>query len=423
MNRLLLVTCGPVATLGSTTLALDSSTTSIPTCDRAARDLYTSPAWAETDQFGAPRMSPLDPEPGLIEQVPTWLDSSMSITMPRTKLGSTTDSNVFEVHHHPDWVIKYHGFCTAIEEPVDATIREAFFLDLINQRDQGIANKLIYFSSGTPTDRLTRSERFPTVSRGRCENGHPFPIIRYMISTRVGKPLNSMVRGRMGLPFDQAIEYGISMFRLLSRLHALNVIHGDIHGGNIALSEAANPANSLVLIDFGRAEIDSEGDMTNTETDDEIYCHGHSSHWESRGMTPRISFRDDAFRATLVLAVLVHGYKHKDALEILCEVDDDVAGEARYMEVKGKVNFFDWSEEIRKDEVRSVFVKFDLEKLLGGHENTDDIRNLFGDILDHIRALELHETPDYDQIVFWLEEIKRLAAEQIDSDSEITVVL
>jgi hypothetical protein len=166
------------------------------------------------------------------------------------------------------------------------------------------------------------------------------------------------------------LTIGIKLLNILEKLHNQGgVVHGDIHTGNVCLSESDD--EKLVLIDFARARFVSE-----TQTDERIrasqsWNDAFLSPWEIDGFIS--SRRDDVFRALLVTAVLINGHEY---YEYLSGQNDEISTS---MTIKQTENLFIYPGTIESSNDSYV------------NERSDMVQNL-QKALEHSRSL--HSTSD-----------------------------
>jgi serine/threonine protein kinase len=193
---------------------------------------------------------------------------------------------------------------------------------------------------------------------------------------------------------------GIELFDLLEKIHSIRIIHGDIHGSNIAFRN-----DKLVLIDFGRGTIGPDDmDIGIHEevlpTTANLKCHPSVSLWETVRIQPALSYRDDAFRAALVLGLMVHGPQHRLARKNLC--GDSSRAYHEYLQSR---NVLDGSVFVRSKRYDLL-----LSKVLPTMDSTEHkaISEHFAEMLRHIRELAYGEVPDYNRVKAELIAIQRI---------------
>jgi serine/threonine protein kinase len=372
----------------------DSAVPPIPDSDSDAIDYYTSDAWASVDPFGQTRFVPaVTIWRKYEERVPVSLFGVSKIHLQAPAISQTRHTAVYALTISPDWVIKYHAYCEdTVEDRVESTLRESYFMNLVYSRFPDVTTRMLYFSrSFTPShpSRVKLNTR-----RLLCDTGDA-PSVRYMISERVGKTILERVDKEDVIPFTEAIGYAIQIFSLLEKIHSIRVVHGDIHSGNIAVR-----GSELVLIDFGRGRIgpDSIDALLHEEiepTHRNSNCHGMYTPWESIKAQSDLSYRDDAFRAALVLAVMIHGDEHREVQGAICGTKPTEDQFLEYHRLKASLNFFDLSVTVG-GEVHD----FSLARATPGIKPNDRtfIADRLGDLLSYIRSLNYGDLPDYNVI-------------------------
>jgi serine/threonine protein kinase len=64
-------------------------------------------------------------------------------------------------------------------------------------------------------------------------------------------------------PMYTAVSFGIEVVKGLKKLHSLDIVHGDIHSGNVLLQvdKETKCTRGIKFVDFGRA-LRSQGSLT-----------------------------------------------------------------------------------------------------------------------------------------------------------------
>lgn len=359
------------------------------------------------DEYGRVHLAPLigtfDWEQ-LVEEIPLWIFDRDELTTLITTLGpvlSQGASMVYTIPGYPQVVIKYQAYCGDLYfQPVEGIPNEARFLQLLS--GTGIANKYLYFSRGVelPANLVqVPPGKLRTVTK--CDprtSLRDTPLIRYLITERVGKSLAQVLREGGPVPIDRAIGIGTEMLKLIQRIHRMDIIHGDVHPGNFAYS--LGDSNQLLLIDFGRANIiddlipRSDPPVPSPLTTDDVQCHAYTSPWESRRLKP--SFRDDLFRVLLVMAELIHGPAFPSAMSTICAGNEYLSV---YWVLKMEENFFDVGVPclVSPGGRARKIVNFFLSKTLVGESKKNEIliAKYFRQLLREVRSLGMNEKPDY----------------------------
>lgn len=318
-----------------------------------------------------------------------------------------------------DSVIKYGLFCPSSDDPIEPLLVEAFFLEYIARVIPGVrvSNRVMFFSRGSTVIDLKKQLFFPRgkgkldIRRNECDNSSAVPIVRYLITERVGSSLLDFFRSFRNSTersiFRYALEIGIKVFDLLETIHTHNIVHGDIHGGNIAWDKS-HPGDRLLLIDFGRARIinpvvDAKSVppmydwRRSTNAADYPFCHGYFTPWTMFGI--QTSFRDDAFRALMMISSFIHGLKLISVQESLCE-DEDINHRRAYYWIKNIANIFDFQINLTNDSsINSINYLFnDALQTAGLTIFSSQIHKLLGRATTSVRKLSPFEKPDYEGI-------------------------
>ncbi len=351
------------------------------------------------------------------------------------------DVGVYVIGNADEYVIKYYRVC--LFDPISSLVAEAFFLEDLDNLllfDPPIAPKFVYLS-GPADDDIKRSAKMliREAMRSECiddsktnERTLLIPRVRFMISERVGTDLNKYMRRQPGakVPVEKALSLGIQIIRLLQKLHTKkSYIHGDIHLGNVAF--APDSEERLVLIDFGNARVVSSSDFTygeNTSCTGEkapqqprVWCNALLSQWEAKRI--KTSFRDDVYRALFGVAMLIHGYRLRDAINGICgyifglEIQGNDASrrawEDYYVQIKETDNVFHTSYETinarrSRDPITMLFLLE--ERLMGARlaSHVEHIKTIFANILNYVRATPIQNRPNYDWLAKQFEAILNL---------------
>ncbi len=401
-----------------------------PASDEEATSFFMSDEWQNIDQFGQPRVTPSHARWNtLTELVPVWLFPTDEINISPVRLGKSTFSVVYPIARSRNmWAIKYHAYC-ADSFPVDPMLREAYFLELISRLAPGeIANRFLYFSAGREVANVGESSPKMILTDGACPGSSKAPVVRFIISERTGETLwNYMTPSGVAnakptaLPFREAVSLGISTIRLVQKLHALNIVHGDIHLANIAFTRrnvfsSQQHRSDLVLIDFERARI-AESASTAPEAVPEhflpmFFCHGYFSVWEAVGAKHPITheiwerkpaFRDDVYRALFTMSMLIHGISAKQIPEALCSnANKDELRKA--FQYRAYENWFDVPDiQVPDGTIYSLSLRDKLPSdLVPFYAH---IRNTFAQVLAHVRNIRFRGQPDYMYLIELLGEV------------------
>ncbi len=348
------------------------------------------------------------PYPGVVISVHLWQQHAERIahvTMPHgfnvippedpymlKPLGSSSQiQHVFSLIEDPGLVLVYRQFCVEEDNVVDPAIRDFWFLRYIEPLE--VAPK-VYLVSEVLYSRLlvehwaaanTPARQVPgKIKLYSCGNHRRnFSRIRYVLMDMVeGSSIDALMLHDVGckVRVGAAARWGVLLVGLLQKLHERNVIHGDIHWGNVVVSTD----NTLMkLIDFRRAII---YDKTEAEA-------RFSSCRKRRLAIHRCSsgsFRDDLWRALVVVASGMHGGRYGIHFRSLFEGGSSGRrlgwNEAHVFNVPGT----DWK-------VKSL--RHNFEKL---NEKLNRITSL-------VTRLGIHDRPNYGTLIALFQDVVDLA--------------
>jgi hypothetical protein len=383
-----------------------SSTLTWPTSDREASAIYLSDLWASHDQNGEPRIFPsMELWNERSEVFPRSIPSSQFSRLP---IGYSDYSVVYAIGESS--AIKYHSHCPDETEPYDTTLSEAYFLTLINSIMPEITHQFLYLSNGVYP---TAPSQFKTAKIGNeCGDRHQAPLVRYMITERTGRSISQRM-GRRAFSFRDSIEYGISMLKLVSKLHVMGLAHGDVHLGNFVFRHPTGeetPEN-LILIDFGRARVVSTEDIDALSPFDSDHidvgharCQALYTLWEILSDGPP-SFRDDAYRVLLAMGIMMYSGDHVWALQRLCEMS--LQGRADYIRIHLLGNLFDIEYTGGRFALGDVidYPQYDWDAYMAMIRS---VRKDFAEVLRIVRQTRQQDLPEYGAIIEKLENVMRL---------------
>ena len=417
----------------------ESLTTKIPTNSynlfRIIKGMTSNP----TDQFGRERLAPSELYwPTGRENLPIFDENGqligvelMKLDIPPIFYGEYT--SVYNIVDDPNKVIRYNviSFTDDSKRGFCSTATNYWFLKRLEYLN--IAPKVYYYSAPLdPKDVKLKGEDY--IGKTQIipsKDSETKQEIRFMIMEKVGPAIYSYM---CSLPerkttFVDAIRIGGQIIEMIETLHALNIVHGDIHMGNVAIHN-----NRLVMIDFGRSEIISEDEQM------ERCMKVRSSYW----LSPRIScwemqkysysYRDDLYRWLQVMAGCMYGDKYISYMDHVNygkeewsdEVYDAMRNYAIDMKLKGDIF------ELPLMDITSVFPEnvkrsFTLDEVISNCEIVEDVRRLLGEIVTHVLQVNLFSKPDYVMIKKTLIEILGLVDgvvfQSIDSNEAFKMML
>ena len=232
-------------------------------------------------------------------------------------------STVHDLASHPNWVVKYQSNCDAHLNRVHPLITEFNFLKQLE--GFGVSPKVIYLSRpaelvrpmhATAKTSFVNKPYFVKACRKRLDMH-----VRFMVVEKVFLTFHDVERGFADrneyVPIPFAIASMLASVEALETIHDEQIVHGDVHAGNLAVLDQAT--YSVGLIDFGRSK---------SMADDFYYLEGGEriaqplfnvnvmfSPFEIDGF--KSSFRDDIYRALEIGANQVSGgqlYTYMDSL-------------------------------------------------------------------------------------------------------------
>lgn len=248
-------------------------------------------------------------------------------------VGSSESSLVFNLNSHPGYVIKYTTNCidigTTAEGVLHPLARDYFFLSLVAPEEnfvKEIAEDFIMSLKRNSTEKISPRPIYLSppafhnpffvsrkvdfrlsqkVNRQTCVSNRA--LIRYMIMEEIEGITVSRLTQRVPhgmLPIVDSVHFGIPLVRIIRHLHDIGVVHNDIHGGNIVLTE-----EGIMLIDFGRSRIIEDSrrfESTRTVASfGQAWADAFNSPWEIAGYEQ--SVRDDLYKAFESMALWMRG--------------------------------------------------------------------------------------------------------------------
>ena len=250
--------------------------------------------------FGAPRLDQIG------ELV---MENSSATMLPIGELLVTTaTAAIFAVRDDATRVVKYFHNCFDLEL-VHPLLRGYVFLKSLEGLH--VTPRVHYLSPPVrfpPWITSKPSCRINSAARAECA-AHPGVQIRFMVMDRVWTSLDNRVLsrywvGRRSL-VNESIQMVASLIEAIERIHDQGVVHGDIHWGNVVLVKRGEQ-QSIALIDFGNAMfVDEMVALPEMARAPRSLNHCLLSHWNIEGF--RFSYRDDVYKALLLLAFLING--------------------------------------------------------------------------------------------------------------------
>ena len=168
-------------------------------------------------------------------------------------------SIIFALVEYPQFVIKYQTDCECRSHEVHPLLPDFWMGSIASSVGVGPNPQCV-----SPAALLPPFETIKTMFRISGERRHKCvkkdAVVRYMVMDRVGPSLHSLAPRPDGTYVDvhTGLEMTVEILKLVQRLHAAGIIHGDVHGGNVCESASGD---ELTLVDFGSALfLDAESD-------------------------------------------------------------------------------------------------------------------------------------------------------------------
>jgi hypothetical protein len=232
----------------------------------------------------------------------------------------TGEAVVFEINAHPELLIKYQADCMPLGDGdmIHPLVREWWFLRELEALN--MTPKVYALSPPTwlslPVSPKTNFD-MPRRQRAACAGKS---TVRYLLMERAGQCLHSYVCDRIRAVRPPTLLMALSVMEAimkgLKRIHALGIIHGDIHAGNILLHDIGNSRKIIKFIDFGKAFLAEQMLGKPLQVAEPFsYSHPLYSHWDVLGVRP--SYRDDAFKALWLGSFMMNGHALEGFIEWL----------------------------------------------------------------------------------------------------------
>jgi hypothetical protein len=217
----------------------------------------------------------------------------------------TKYSTLFFIKKFSRAIVKYQTDCFT-ESVVHPLLRDAWFLSEL--ADSGMVPQIHYVSppAGLP-DRVTLKTRFLMSDSdwSRCLLAQRAPTVRFMVMERIDEDFYALLR-RIQPSVLEAITITHKLLRGIKYMHSKGIVHGDIHPGNLGLIHGDDGSLRILFFDFGSAFfVEEKEGFPDLEAEPRSLVHCLYSHWNIEGF--RFGYRDDVFKALMVLAFLIHG--------------------------------------------------------------------------------------------------------------------
>jgi serine/threonine protein kinase len=134
---------------------------------------------------------------------------------------------------------------------------------------------------------------------------YPSDPSRFLLVERFGVSLFQYVDGKRRFSIARAVVILRNIVKCIEALHALGVVHGDIHPGNIVVNTGTL---AVRLIDFEKSMFEDDLKRSRTNVRDPFsLVHWSMSPWALRGF--RMNFHDDLFNGIFSGLFLLFGHR------------------------------------------------------------------------------------------------------------------
>ena len=228
-------------------------------------------------------------------------------------LGNGVSSVIFGSESHSQFVVKYQVHLDSTErDGLDSLVKDFMFGRIaakigVGARPVFISPSARILSPDSPKLRLFFQPPFTPRDIERARR----LWIRYMVMERMGDCLGDSATPPP-LPPVQAVQIGIDLMKLVERLHAAGVVHGDIHGGNVC-RRLTNP-DEIALIDFETAFFPHSPETVVQERGRLEWVHASLTPWQLEGYS--FARRDDVYKAFYLVAKLMVGPRLTDRFKV-----------------------------------------------------------------------------------------------------------
>ena len=227
-------------------------------------------------------------------------------------IARTKTSTVFGVNEFPNLVVKYQVNCEWLGK-IHPLARDFWFMQALD--GTGIVPKTLFLSPPVKFENRTNTKtdfRMMEAKRDACERD-PRSSVRYLVMERISGTVYDLISQWRDapVPFETAVLFGIKLLQALRVMHQKGIVHGDIHAGNVGITQREDGNSYITLIDFGHADL-AEYPEARPARVREPWTHVHHSFgiYELDGYES--SYRDDVYRAIEIVAILLNGPAYYD---------------------------------------------------------------------------------------------------------------
>lgn len=257
----------------------------------------------------------------------------------------------------------------------------------------------------------------------KCSRGSTTAHIRYILMDRApGLALGARIHHQDRLDVLSATRLLRSIVRALEKIHALNVVHGDLHIDNIIVAEDY----SVKLIDFERGRIFNPTELSsiakpscfgNGVQDSHLETASWRTYWEAQYCPG--SIRDDMYKALLIFGGLLFGQAYIDFQESISDTEHATQEQASTMRTIWALHrrFSDTVFNIDTTGIENLpeacSRKFDVANVLPRVSESVHVlvRDKLEAIVRIVLDLDLGDRPEYNAVYSLLSEIESAVVE------------
>jgi hypothetical protein len=331
------------------------------------------------------------------------------------------ETSIMEIYGMPDKVIKYQSngrTILATGSELHPLLREYWISKYVDEEgakwmlahdpesSQYQVSPRVFFVS--PPSALLREKTsktdFAMDSHSRLRSIRAGATVRFMIMERTGSNLEDFMSLHDESTHRVDFKLGMRILhQLISRLrvlHSINLIHGDVHMGNVVRALGGD-RDQFLLIDYGMASFFDparplpEG-RVNAPQDGSLFGSSLLTHWQMMGFEK--SFRDDVLRAMMTVGRTINGVPY---IQLVQEVEQSPRGLESLADYFGRGNLFTTPGPEDFDPVDEVPGLSEEARAV--------IREKLGEMLGHVRGIDsVNAKPDHDLLLGIINHIQTL---------------
>jgi hypothetical protein len=274
----------------------------------------------------------------------------------------------------------------SVKSEANPLIRNFKLMRMIEKSDaRGLTPTPTFLSGATVIDHASDLRGMELITPMACTGAE----MRYLTMSMHGITLDQFITltGGPMRPIE-AVNVGISLVRMLKKLHFLRIVHGDISSRNVLMRSPkglGSPFDDLILVDWDRAHVEglvSDG-FVYAGTPSTLYQTPFESDPAATDTFP--SYRDDLYRVFEMMAVLTVGKDYYNDLKTKSEADVNA--------IKKRNFLLGWSPQIGNDTDYNSAAKELHQLVMGGQQGTVVDLNKAAMLLSKIRDIIIAKWP------------------------------